>query len=98
MRPDRSEEELDLLQQEANRAKVRELEDALEDSDPPSYQDLEQEVERLRGLLNSFLDAQTRLRTVDEDDSEAWANALDRMINLRKEADNILDRGGGGDG
>jgi phage-related tail protein len=52
MKAGRSEEEWDLIEQEANRAKIRELNEALEDSDLPTYDDLKQEVERLRGALN----------------------------------------------
>ena len=51
MRTDRSEEEWDLIEQEANRAKIRELNEALEDSELPTYEDLEQEVKRLREAL-----------------------------------------------
>ncbi|WP_103021485.1 hypothetical protein [Salinibacter altiplanensis] len=68
------------------------------DAPPKHTERLEAENERLRDLLDNILTAQMRLRTVDEDDGEAWADALDRMIDLRKEADDILDRGGGGDG
>jgi len=51
MKTDRSEEEWDLIEQEANRAKIRELNGALEDSDLPTYDDLKQEVKRLREAL-----------------------------------------------
>jgi len=51
MRPERSEEEWDLIEQEANRAKIREFNKALEDSGLPTYDDLKQEVEQLREAL-----------------------------------------------
>jgi hypothetical protein len=54
MRPERSEEEWDLIEQEANRAKIRELNEVLEDSDLPTYDDLKQEVERLRKALKKI--------------------------------------------
>jgi len=54
MKPKRSEEEWDLIEQEANRAKIRELNEALEDSELPTYDDLEQENERLRKALEDI--------------------------------------------
>lgn len=51
MKTDRSEEEWDLIEQEANRAKIQELNEALEDSELSTYDDLKQEVEQLREAI-----------------------------------------------